>query len=51
MMEIGWTIKLMDLADIFIKMVHNMRDIGKMINSMDLGEKYGLMVPHLKVIM
>ena len=51
MMVIGWTIKLMGLADIFIKMAHNMRDIGRMINSMDLGGKYGLMVLHSKVIM
>jgi hypothetical protein len=51
MKENGRMIKLMAMVNICTWMVLVMRDIGKKINSMVSGEKFGLMAQHLKVNM
>lgn len=50
MMVSGKMIKPMDLVNILILMVHNMKDIGSMINNMDKERNIGLMERSMRAI-
>jgi hypothetical protein len=51
MKENGKMIKLMDLENIYTQMAHNMKVIGKKINSMEKVGRHGQMVHAMREIM